>query len=59
MLLPYTRVNFPNPPYPRVAVFQRSLASSSLAKTKPNTTVPSLDKIFNQLISFLKNDTLS
>ena len=30
----------------------------SLAKTKPYTTIPCLDKIFNQLISFLKNDTL-
>ena len=29
-----------------------------LAKTKPYTTIPSLDKIFNQLISFPKNDTL-
>jgi len=35
-LLPYTKVNSPNPPYPRVAVFQkllRSLAQSSQNKT--------------------------
>ena len=33
---PYTKVNSPNPPYPRVAVFQkllRSLAQSSQNKT--------------------------
>ena len=59
ILLPYTRVNTPTPPYPGVAVFQkllRSLAQSS--QSKPDTTIPSLDKIFNQLISFLKNDPL-
>ena len=36
ILLPYTRVNSPNPPYPRVVVFQklpRSLAQSSQNKT--------------------------
>ena len=36
ILLPYTRLNSPNPPYPRVAVFQkllRSLAQSSKNKT--------------------------
>ena len=43
ILLPYTRVNSPNPPYPRVAVFQK---------------LPRSLKIFNQQISFLKNDTL-
>ena len=77
----YTRVNSPNTPYPRVAVFQkllRSLAHSS-QNTKPYTTIISLskndlfilvslfsifpgflslDKIFNQLVSFVKNDTL-
>ena len=59
ILLPYTSLNSPNSSYPRVAVFQkllRSLAQSS--QNKPDTTIPSLDKIFNQLISFLKNDTL-
>ena len=36
ILLPYTRLNSPNPPYPSVAVFQkllRSLAQSSKNKT--------------------------
>ena len=34
------------------------LFTMRLAKTKPYTTISTLHKIFNQLISFLKNDTL-
>ena len=34
------------------------VTSNGLAKTKPCTTIPSLDKIFHRLIGFLKNDTL-
>ena len=47
--LNFARVNSPSPPYPGVAVFEKLLRS--LAQS-------SLDKIFNQLISFLKNDSL-
>ena len=66
ILLPYTRVNPPNHSYSRVAVFHEH----SLAKTKPYTTIVSLSKndfiysssvfffILNQLVSFMKNDTL-
>ena len=66
------RMNSPNPLCPRVAVFQkllRSLAQSSRNKTdlifapdififfiRPVSLV--LTRIFNQLISFLENDTI-
>ena len=59
--LSYTRVNSPNPPYPRVAVFQkllRSPAQSSQNKTLyHNPTEASLDKIFNQLINKWPSDS--
>ena len=42
-----------------VGMYETPLASPYTLKTlKPYTTIPSLDKIFNKLISFLKIDTL-
>ena len=54
ILLPYTRVNFPNHSYPRVAVFQK-LRSLAQSKTKPKQNFFIKKRIYLYLSSNAKN----